>query len=86
MFPKRTKLGRCDLCTLLSSQRMKTANIAKREIIDKQMKNHTELHKAERTAYQKRSRDAECCPDLFWSIILDMSDKFVLPHKVSYIC
>ena len=82
VFPKRTRLGRCDLCASLSDQRTKATNSAERDIIEKRMNNHTELHKAERTAYQKRCRDSERCPDLSWSLILDMSDKFIFPHRV----
>ena len=84
-FPKQTKLGVCDLCVQLWTQKLLVVTEAEKRTIWRQMREHTCLQKAEHSSYYLHAHDSERAPDQSWSVIMDMSDKFLAPHKVIFL-
>lgn len=84
-FPKYTHLGVCDLCTQLRTLRLLASTTREHRVVQQRMRAHTEQHKAERIAYDTRRKNSIRAPGQSTSIIMDMSDKFMCPHKVSYL-
>ena len=82
LFPKRTRLGVCDTCVQIQTAKKLATSATKKQFYQRRMFAHTVLHRAERKQYEQRAKDSERCPDRSWSVILDMLDKFLAPHKV----
>ena len=85
LFPKKTRLGVCDTCVQIRTARKLATSNTKKQLHQKRMFAHTVLHQAECTRYKQQAKDSERCPDRAWSVILDMSDKFLALHKVCFI-
>ena len=70
------------MCLTLNTQRELAKSDIERDSVAKQLRAHTNLHRGERNAYRERVVRAEQLPGQYTSVIMDMSNKYVLPHKV----
>jgi len=79
-FPRNTKLGVCNLCTLLRTCKMLATTNAEKKQIKQQMRAHTEQHRSERRIFYARREDSALHPSIQWSTLSDSTSRLCLPY------
>jgi hypothetical protein len=79
-FPKNTKLGVCDTCTDLRTQKLLAKTAADQQAAKRAMQQHTRLHRADRQAFYARREKSSLQPNVQWSILSDSTSCFALPY------
>ena len=62
-FLKQTQLGICDVCLEIQTAKKLANSVSEKRIHQQRMFEHMKLHRAERSAYERRTKDAARCPD-----------------------
>ena len=82
--PKKTRLGKCDLCSQLNKRRAVEKNPVIQAKISKIFFNHVSDIGKERALYYLRQSKAIKLPQLYTSIIMDYAQKLMMPHNHRY--
>lgn len=79
-FPRKNKLGACDTCTNLRTQKLLAKTDAEKKAVQVLMRKHTNQHRGERKLFYQRREDSALHPTLQWSTLSDSTSRMCLPH------
>ena len=79
-FPRNTKLGVCDKCTLLRTCKLLAHTDFEKKSVQQEMRQHTSQHQNERKAFYCHHEQSSLHPTLQWSTLSDSTSQMSLPY------
>lgn len=79
--PRRTRLGRCNICALIDAMQALVNTPEQRKQLKQLKEEHVKLQRQERQAYEQRRQQAKKHPDQFLSTIIDKTKAATLPWR-----
>ena len=84
-FPKSQRLGQCTICASLAERRLQCQGSIEDDDIRAAIRFHLQYVTAERISYYKRTSLARSFPSTYLSLMIDFSEKVLLPHRVPFV-